>query len=154
MTFNLLFCSEETVSNYNQIRLPIPLEVASSIDDVFPALFEWLTGEEKLVASVSYATDRQWKLYVSPDDSAREHTRRLPSEVSNPVQDIRVSELNDCKFLAGIFHCCCFLFGLTNRAVSLSHRWHLRDQHPISLPAAPSTDYRCRGSGSTGMNRT
>jgi tetratricopeptide (TPR) repeat protein len=44
-----------------------------NFDDIFPALFEWLTGEEKLTAAVNKTPDRQWQLYFSPDGSADQY---------------------------------------------------------------------------------
>ena len=45
-------------------------------DDIFPALFERLKGEEKLAAAAvaSEAPDRQWQLYVSPDSPADQYS--------------------------------------------------------------------------------
>jgi hypothetical protein len=43
-----------------------------NFDDIFPALFERLAGEEKL-ATEGEASDRQWQYYVSPDDPADQY---------------------------------------------------------------------------------
>jgi tetratricopeptide (TPR) repeat protein len=44
-----------------------------NFDDIFPALFERLKGEEKLAAAASEAPDRQWQSYVSSDNPADQY---------------------------------------------------------------------------------
>jgi hypothetical protein len=39
-----------------------------NFDDIFPALFERLTGEGKLATAASEGHDRQWQSYLSPED--------------------------------------------------------------------------------------
>lgn len=52
-----------------------------NFNDIFPALFERLTGEEKLTAATSEEPSRQWQSYLSPGGSLDQYAVEAAFEV-------------------------------------------------------------------------